>query len=571
MKDAFLKVLLIITIISSLFLCGLLFLLSKKGNTGEKTPSKLKEFQQKYEEHPSDTMTISPDVYMDFSDSEDLAHLYDPVRHTEVADRLLALKHSGAYTMDAPLVVCNPYGTNPLSLYVYFKTENPVKASYRISLQGGALSTFSAGCFSEEPYATEHEYLLLGLSKGVNRVSLSLMDESGNTSVRNFYVTVEKTFGQEREKLSTARGEGSGTLGEGLYVHFGNRIAGKSMVLFYDNEGALRGEIPLLSGDCRRFLFLDNRVYFNISDTQLAVMDRFGRVERVFTVEGYTIGKDYCADATGTRLFLLASKTGEQAAAEGTNDRVMVLDLASGACSELLNMGTLLSEYKEECKENVEGVLEWLTLNSIQVIGENSLLLGAREPSAVIKVTDLDTVPVLSYLIGDMVYFAGTGYEGELFTKNNDFESFFGVNTVTVEESEELRKGFYSLYLLDNHIGVCDSRDELALSEAGTELGSSMKKGTSSYFCRFLVNETARTVEQTECVPLTYSGYEGSVQLLPNGNLLSDCAGRFTYSEYNADRELLCSFTATGDSYLGRVFKYEFKGFYFEKPAAVQP
>ena len=567
LKNAFLKVMLIITIISSLFLCGLLFLLSQKGNTKEGIPSKLKEFQEKYDERANDTMTIAPNVYMDFSDMDDMETLYDPARHTEVYDRIEALKHSEEFSQNAPLLVYNPYGTDALSLYVYFKTELPMKASYRVSVQGGELATFSANCANELPYVTEHEYLFLGLARGVNRVSISLTDVEGNTSVRNFYVTVEKTAGQEREKLSPARGTGSGSLSDGLYAHFGNRIAGKSLVLFYDNEGALRGEIPLLSGDCHRLLFSEDLMYFNISDTQFAAMNRFGRVERVITLDGYTIGKDYCLDETGTRMYVLASKTGEDARKNGTNDRVLLLNLVTGEYSELLNMGTLLKEYKEVCSVNVEEVLEWLTLNSVQPIGENGLLLSAREPSAVIRVTDIDTVPALVYIIGDMVYFDGTGYEGELLTKNNEFESFFGINTVTIESTMDLRKGLYTFYLFDNHIGTCDSRPNLDLSEAAQGLGSSMKKGTSSYFCRFTVNETARTVEQTECTPLAYSGYEGSVQILPNGNLLSDCAGRFTYSEFNEKRELLCSFTVTGDDYLGRVFKYDFKDFYFADPA----
>lgn len=569
MKNAFLKALLIITIISSLFLCGLLFLLARKGNTKDGIPSKLKEFQDKYDERANDTMTIAPTVYMDFSDMEDLEGLYDPARHTEVADRIEALKHSEEFTQNAPLIVYNPYGTDALSLYVYFKTEQAMKASYRVSVQGGELATFSANCVNEVPYVTEHEYLFLGLARGVNRVSISLTDEEGNTSVRNFYVTVEKTFGQEREKLSPARGTGTGTLSDGLYVHFGNRIAGKSMVHFYDNEGALRGEIPLLSGDCCRLVFAEDLMYFNISDTQIAAMNRFGRVERVLSIDGYTIGKDYCLDETGSRLYVLASKSGEDAKKDGTNDRVLLVDLVSGESREILNLGNLLKEYKEVCNVNLEDTLEWLTLNSIQPIGENGLLLSAREPSAIIRVTDIDTVPALMYLIGDMVYFNGTGYEGEVLTKNNEFESFFGVNTMTIESTVDLRKGLYTFYLLDNHIGVCNSRPNLELSEAGKGLGSSMKKGTSSYFCRFTVNETARTVEQTECTPLTYSGYEGSVQLLANGNLLSDCAGRFTYSEFNSNRDLICSFTVTGDDYLGRVLKYGFTNFYFADPSVI--
>lgn len=571
MKDTLLKILLTFTIISSIFLCGLLFLLSQKGNVKGGANSKLKDFQEKYEERATDTQTIAPTVYMDFSDATDKERLYEVARHTEVADRIAALKNTGDYTMDAPLVVYNPYGTNTLSLYVYFKTESPMKASYRISAQGSELATFTANCVNKKEYVREHEYLLLGLAKGTNRVSVSLTGEEGDTYIRNFYVTVENTIGQEREKLSVARGAGKGLPGDGLYVHFGNKIGGESLVLFYDNDGALRGEIPLRSGDCNRFLFSgmqDGLVYFNISDTQIAAMDRFGRVICVYTFDGYTIGKDYCFEKDTNNIFLLASKSGEDARKEGTNDRVLSLDVASGEYKELVNLGSLLKEYKELCNENEQGVLEWLTLNSIQSMGENKILLSAREPSAVLCITDLDKVPALSYIIADNLFFQGSGYEGELLTKEGTFASFFGANTLTLDSSEEMKRGIYYIYLLDNHIGVCDSRKKLDLAEAAASLGSSMKKGTSSYFCRYMINEASRTITQVESTPLAYTGYEGSVQILPNGNLLYDCAGRFTYGEYDADREMIISFTTAGDNYLGRVFKESFTDFYFGNTAA---
>ena len=74
MKNTALKVLLVMTIISSIFLCLLLGLLLKKGSGSGENVSKLKEFQDRYDERNTDTKTIAPKVYEDFSETESLRH-----------------------------------------------------------------------------------------------------------------------------------------------------------------------------------------------------------------------------------------------------------------------------------------------------------------------------------------------------------------------------------------------------------------------------------------------------------------------------------------------------------------
>ena len=45
-----------------------------------------------------------------------------------------AAEESGTYTTEKMLVEQNPFGTNTLSLYVYFATEEPVSVSYVVSV-----------------------------------------------------------------------------------------------------------------------------------------------------------------------------------------------------------------------------------------------------------------------------------------------------------------------------------------------------------------------------------------------------------------------------------------------------
>lgn len=560
MKNTAVKVLLVMTIISAIFLCVLLYLVANRGK-GKEQVSKLKEFQEQYDAHATNSKTLAPEIYYDFSDSEEKERLYDTARHTEVYERIEAMKRAKEYTEDSPLVVWNPYGVNTLSLYVYFETDIPMKASYRVNAKNSELSTFSAECYAKDEYTTTHEYLLLGLlAEQSNRVTITMEDEEENAYVRTFWVEVDDLFGEEKSKLDISKGTSEEKLSDGFFVHFGNETGEREAVLFYDNDAVLRGEIPLLSGSCKRLLFVDDRMYYNVSDTQIVALNRFGRAERMYALEGYTIGNDYCIDEGQKKLLVLASKTGEV----GVNDRVLSVDLISGEVKELLDMGVLLKEYKDSCKKNEEGVLEWLNLNSIQLL-DTGLLLGARELSAAFKIKDIYEVPALDYIIGEEQIFENTGYESYLLTKTDDFASFYGANTMTCVKEEGMPKGVYYLYLYDNHIGGTESRPELNYSLMADDLGTTLKKGTSSYFCRYLINETAKTWQSEEIVPLEYSGYAGSAQLTPDGHLVTDTAGRFRYSEFDSERNLISSYTSAGKEYLARVFKYDFKGFYFRE------
>ncbi len=572
MKNTALKVLLIMTIISSIFLCLLLGLMLKRGNGKGETVSKLKEFQDRYDERNTDTKTIAPKVYGDFSVTESLEELYDPQRHTEVYDRMEALKRDGAYTKDSPLLVYNPYGVNANSVYVYFKTDTPVKVSYRVTVQAEGIPTFAAQCPTTDGYSTEHEYLLIGLTAAqTNRISLVMEDAEGNSAVRTFYVTAEGQYGIAKEKVDVTKSAGTTGLSDGLFVHFGNVTGNKEAIQLYDKDGVLRSEFPVLEGSAKRFLFYEDAVYFNCSDDRIVVLDRFGKVKRAYSLEGYTIGKDYCMDEEARKLLLLASKPLEEGKTPSVDDRLLSVDLISGEVTELLDMGVLLKEYKEICEENDEGILNWLGLNSVQLCNGTGVLLGAREPSAAFKIKDIYGIPMLEYIIGEMQMFEGTGYEEYVLTKTDDFEAFVGANSFTCVKEELMPAGVYELYLYDNHIAGTDSRPEFDYSEMAEDLGSSLKKGTTSYFCRYLVNETARTWELLESIPLDYSGYYGSAQVTEDGHLITVTAGRLAYSEFDGERNLIRKYAAAGPEYLERVFKYDFKGFFFAEDETEAP
>ena len=59
-----------------------------------------------------------------------------------VDEQLEVEKSSEVYTEDQMLIKENPYGTNTLSLYVYFTTEDPVSVSYNVSVSDASIDDF---------------------------------------------------------------------------------------------------------------------------------------------------------------------------------------------------------------------------------------------------------------------------------------------------------------------------------------------------------------------------------------------------------------------------------------------
>lgn len=65
---------------------------------------------------------------------EQIKEIYTTEYQEAVKKRLETAKESGTYTTEKMLVEQNLFGTNTLSLYVYFATEEPVSVSYVVSV-----------------------------------------------------------------------------------------------------------------------------------------------------------------------------------------------------------------------------------------------------------------------------------------------------------------------------------------------------------------------------------------------------------------------------------------------------
>lgn len=498
---------------------------------------------------------------------EQIKGIYDVDSQAQIAEKLAEEKNAEEYTKDHILIEYNPFGTNTQSLYIYFCTDKAESVSYTIHVDREDIADFAQTAYQEETYQTEHELQLIGLIPDEeNEITLILTDENGEEETTTFSYDMPSVLGKE-ELILDSDIENAEELTDGLYVVMGNDSSTLDFMYYYDNQGVLRSEIPIIGYRSHRLLFDENGMYYSISDSKIARVDHLGQVNAVYDLGDYDLHHDYVFDDDGNLLVLATDTKGD-----AVEDRVVKVDVASGEVSQVLDMGDLLPEYKAKCvaaydpetqeNENREDEgLDWAHINTIQWLGDGKIILSSRETSTIFEITDLYEKPTIQYMIGAESFWKGTKYEDLLLTKEGDFTIQGGQHSVTYETDDNLPEGQYYLYMFNNNIGISTSNTEFDWASVGlTE--DTAKGGEASYYYKYLVDEKVGTFSLVESFKVPYSGYVSSAQNL-NGNYVIDSGFQGIFAEYDAEHKQLASYTMGMEKFIYRVYKYSFDGYYF--------
>ena len=165
-------------------------------------------------------------------------------------------------------------------------------------------------------------------------------------------------------------------------------------------------------------------------------------------------------------LLVLATKENDRD--DAVMDRVLEIDMDAGTVEEIINLQDIFPEYYDQTDKVAEtdpffwqaGTRDWIHVNTIDTLGEDSIILSSRETSTIIKISDIYSEPKLSWLIGDSTYWEETGYEDFTLEKAGDFTDQYGQHTVTVIESEELPQGQYYLMMYNNNYYANSTRTD---------------------------------------------------------------------------------------------------------------
>lgn len=486
-------------------------------------------------------------------------------------DKLEQEKSKSSATEDDMFVTEDPYGTNTTSLYVYFTTDDAVAVSYTVHADG--YTDFTRDAYQESQYSKTHEFQLLGLIPGEkNTVAITLTDADGKSRTHAIEHRGASLLGNEEVQLEKTVAADSGEdLGGGLYAILGNDSDEQDFMFYYDTNGVLRGEIPVLYYRSHRLLFDDDGLmWFSASTHHMVAMNRLGKLEKIYDLgSDYILHHDYAMDSNGD-IVLLATELGRDDNA--VQDQVIKLSTSTGSVTRLVDFGELFADYKastthagtDESDSNAKNRWDWLHCNTIQLLDDGSALFSARETSTIIKVDDLESDPTLDYMIGEPSVWAGTDEASSFLTKSGDFSDTGGQHSITYVADDSLPDGQYYMYMFDNNFGTSLTRPDFdwsVIDGISTELSSDT---ANSRYRKYLVNENAGTYTEVSSFDVPYSSYVSSAQELDNGQILIDSGMKGLFGQYNKDGDLLAQFKMTLNSaYIYRVYKYDFSGFYF--------
>ena len=495
---------------------------------------------------------------------------YDTAVQERLAGALDSLKASMTWTATTPLAVLNPFGTASNELYLYFQTDVATKVSYTIHVEDEDIPDYTAYAAdaSGQEYNRTHEFQIIGLVPGeTNQVTMTISGSWGNArQIVSFTVEMPETRSGYATKLEVTDGSSDAAQAGGLFAMM--RVNGYlGYGFFYDNDGILRYEMVLEGYGLDRMLFDGNEIITCVSSSKLARINGLGQVTRVYDLEGYELHHDIGFGADGEVLALAEEVDGET-----VEDRVLSIDLESGAVSEILDFTQVMQGYFDMTRPVTPtddffwqaGEWDWIHLNSLQYMPEDdSLIVSSRETSTIIKVTGIHSAPAVDWLAGDSRFWADTPYADLCLTQEGDFVPQYGQHCVELLAQEG--DGVYTLVIYNNNYWSLNTRDDFEMEVAdtvGTDLYGDGSETSQVYIYR--IDENARTFELADSFDVPYSSIvSDGVHCDNSDNWVVNSGVSMVFGEYDPEGVLIreYKYDCTMQNY--RTFKYDMTGFWF--------
>ena len=476
-------------------------------------------------------------------------------------------KEAKKATFDNPFIIYNPYGTNTCAVNVYYTTKEATSMEYTISVDEEGIPDFTRTAYNGQETGTTktHEYQIIGLIPNeVNTVTMRSKNSEGEVvDEYTFTLTMEGLVTDSQSKLEITEGDSTQEISEGLYAVLGHDKAYNANVYIYDNDGIIRSELPLKGYRSDRILFIDDTMVYSYDFNKLAFVNRLGKIERKIDLGNYELHHDFEYDEINNTILLLANELGT----DTIEDVIIRVDLEDGAVTKLVDMKDLMPEAKAMAIEPEEGntyggdELDWIHLNTLDIIDGKDLILSSREYSTIIRLNNVYEQPEIAYFISDESVWNGTVYEDYMLDKVGDFVSQAGQHTVTYLEDPSLPDNQYYLYMFNNNYKGARTRPDFDWSAyvgAGT-----YSKGDNSYLYQYLVDEEKGTYELVKKVALPYSSIVSSTQYYRD-NLVTSSGMSHCFNEYDSEGKLIREYKYSAEKYAYRALKYSFESFWFQ-------
>lgn len=497
---------------------------------------------------------------------EKMADVYQLSTQEKIQEQLLQLIESQTATFTQPLIVSNPFLTNTTGLYLAFSTDEAVKISYRIDAQG--YPSFEKNLKQNEEYATSHQYQIIGCIPNVdNLITLTATTQDGQQQQMQFHYTPPKLSTTSEMNYQLSKQESDESLSEGLFAVIGNQ-AGEKATYLVDNDGYIRAEMPIVNYNSMRLVFNNQQeMFMAVSDSKIVKLNALGQVKQVLDLANtdYLLHHDYILNDKNQLIALATSKTAKKQAGY-VEDRIITIDLSTQEVTEIANFEELLPDLYQKATgieehSNNKGYLDPVHINSLQLTDNQQLLVSSRETSTILALKpDEQGIYQVEYMMGDEAIWQGVGECAQLLLeKEGSFTSQYGQHSITYETAEDLSAGQYYLSFFNNNSTIMDSRIDISLAEIADKTA-----GKTSKYMKYLVDEKTNSYKLVESFDVPYSAYVSSVQNYQN-HIIVDSGQQATFAEYTSSGKMIQRFTQKTDTkYLYRVYKYDFKNYYFD-------
>ena len=483
--------------------------------------------------------------------------IYNVEKSAQIREKLELMKRKNTYSVDTPLWVYNPFGTNKLSLYVYFKTPEAYSVKYTIHTDDREIPDFTRKLYSSKgELLKEHEYQITGLVPGEkNYILLSLYNKKGEMEKQLVYsITPATPKDAPKLRLTGIEGKSSEKLATGLYVFMGEDI------YFYDNSGVLRAMLPMVDSKAANLIFVDGQMVYNYSKNGFTVVDELGQVLENYSMKNYKVAGDFVYDGYGN-LFVLASST----KAQTTADRIVSVDMKTGKEKEVLDFAEVFPEMKKKASKGKADKLNWLNLNSIAMVGGDSVVVSSKELSSIIKVDGLNSAkPSVDYILSQDTVWKDSEYENLLYAKTTSeegdklFKSQFGQGSLEVVKDAVTEQ--YYITMFNHNYGNSSTRKDLDWAEV-EGVGTKKKDAAASKYYKYYVDEEASIYMLSDSFNVPYS---------TNGSLFSygehfviNTPDAKCVNEYDKEGRLIRGLEYGGKNKPVRVQKQDMKAFWY--------
>lgn len=492
--------------------------------------------------------------------------IYRLDKSSEAKEKLDRWKKTGIRSIDEPLFVWNPYGTNQLSMYTYFETPEAYYVEYTISVEDETIPDFTRTAYSDTPEKTkqEHEYQLTGFVPGrTNYLILRLYDSKGQMAQKKiFKIDVPELKSQPSVRLKAENGSSKEEMTNGLF--FVLEEGKQAQILIYDNSGVIRGLIPLMPDTSSDLFMKSDGMYYEYDNGCFAKLTGMGQVANTFSADGYEIDGNFVYNGYG-QIWMLAEKKGSKTG----NDLLLSLDINSGKVSLLADFKKLLPKiYKKSKSRN------WLDLNSLVMTGSSEVLVSSGTTSGLYHVKGLSGgKPSVDYIIGDKDIFYDTVYSDICLSKGlGGEEAESGEEDSKIEPGTDFipAYGACSLSYLSQgysqpyEVALFNSNylDASGLKGIASKVKSKKNEKKSYYYVLTIWPEDKKyTVSSSFEVPRSAAG--GSTAGYSRHEIILS-KDAHQYGEFDASGRVLFKYTYGKNKQFTKVRKESMKDFWFE-------